>query len=80
MHVLSEKYYMERKFTQDLFVSALFLDPGDPCRNMAEHFIAGNRRLTDECLILRSLFREMSAHQIQPDQERVNRILEVSKS
>ncbi|MBM3918154.1 MAG: hypothetical protein FJ344_01435 [Sphingomonadales bacterium] len=66
---------MQRNFTKDLLISALFLDPWDPRRNLAEHLMAGNRELTDECLTLRSLFRDMAAHPMEPGQEQVDRIL-----
>lgn len=66
---------MERNFTNDLLVSALFLDSDDPRRNLAEHLIAGDRNLTDECLLLRGLFREMAANPVQPGQQQIDRIL-----
>jgi len=75
MHVLSENQSMERNFTNELLVSALFLDPDDPRRNLAEHLIAGDRNLTDECLSLRGLFQDMAAHPLQPGQQQIDRIL-----
>ncbi|MFM8493120.1 MAG: hypothetical protein ACKOA7_05245 [Bacteroidota bacterium] len=66
---------MERKFTNDLLVSVLFLDKADPRRNRAEHIIAGDRFCTDECLALQSLFKEMAEHPLQPNQQQVDRIL-----
>lgn len=66
---------MERNFTNDLLVSALFLSSGDPRRNLAEHFIVGDRKLTDECILLRSVFRELAEHPLQPNEQQVDRIL-----
>jgi hypothetical protein len=66
---------MKRNFTNDLLVSALFLSSGDPRRNLAEHLIAGDRKLTDECILLRSVFREMEENPLQPNEQQVDRIL-----
>lgn len=67
---------MHTKSTHELLVSALFLDSDDPRRLLAEHTMAGNRSLTGECLMLRTMFREMAAHPLQPGREGVSRILD----